>query len=105
MSGNNIKNPETPFPKTQQLNDRDILNDALSTEKYLCQSYVTAMQEASHDSLYQTIFDQFRETSKQQRSLYDLAFKHGWYALTPHDSQEIQQTVQQFQGYKQDQLQ
>ena len=101
MSEKTIKNPQTPFPETPELNDRDILSDALSTEKYLCHSYLTAMQEASHDALYQLIFSQFRDTSKQQRSFYDLTFTHGWYVLTPTASQEIQQTVQQFEGYKQ----
>lgn len=101
MSEQTIKNPQTPFPETPELNDRDILSDALSTEKYLCNSYQTAMQEASHDALYQLIFAQLRDTSKQQRSFYDLNFKHGWYVLTPTTSQEIQQTVQQFQGYNQ----
>lgn len=101
MNQQTVKNPETPFAETPQLNDRDILNDALSTEKYLCSSYETAMHEASHDALYQLIFTQLRNTSKQQRSFYDLLFTHGWYVLTPTTSQEIQQAVQQYQGYKQ----
>ena len=101
MNQQTVKNPETPFPETPQLNDRDILNDALSTEKYLCHSYETAMHEASHDALYQLIFTQLRNVSKQQRSFYELLFTHGWYTVTPADSQEIQQVVQQFQGYKQ----
>ncbi|WP_019414533.1 spore coat protein [Paenisporosarcina sp. TG20] len=100
-----IKNPETPYPETPSLNDRDILSDALSMEKYLCHSYETAMHEASHDNLYQIIFSQLRNTSKQQRSFYDLHFTHGWYVLTPADSQEIQQVVQQFKDDKQQQLQ
>ena len=86
---------------TNRKESRNILNDALSTEKYLCSSYTTAMHEASHDALYQVIFTQLRDTSKQQRSFYDLMFTHGWYTLTPADTQEIQQATQQFQGYKQ----
>jgi len=101
MSVSPIKNPQTPYPETPELNDRDILSDALSTEKYLCHSYQTAMQEASHDALYQLIFAQLRDTSKQQRNFFDLQFVHGWYVLTPSTAQEIQQAVQQFQGYKQ----
>lgn len=101
MSGKTIKNPQTPYPETPELNDRDILSDALATEKSLCHSYHSAMQEASHDALYQMIFSQLRDTSKQQRNFYDLMFVHGWYVLTPSTAQEIQQAVQQFQGYKQ----
>lgn len=101
MNQQTVKNPETPHAETPQLNDRDILNDALSTEKYLCGSYLTAMNEASHDALYQVIFTQFKDTSKQQRSFYDLLFTHGWYTLSPADTQEIKQASQQFEGYKQ----
>ena len=101
MNQQTVKNPETPFPETPQLNDRDILNDALSKEKYLCHSYETAMHEASHDALYQLIFTQLRACSKQQRSFYELLFTHGWYTITPANPQEIQQVVEQFQGYKQ----
>lgn len=100
MSEQTIQNPETPFPETGQLNDRDILNDALSTEKHLCNSYLTAMTEASHDAFYQLIFSQMRDTSKQQRSFFDLLFSHGWYVLTPTPSKDLQQAVKQFQGYK-----
>ncbi|MFX3673902.1 MAG: spore coat protein [Paenisporosarcina sp.] len=101
MNKSTIQNPETPYSETPQINDRDLLNDALSMEKHLCSAYVNAMQEASHDALYQTIFSQMRDISKQQRGFFDLSFNHGWYALKPADSKEIQQTVQQFQGYKQ----
>ena len=101
MNKSSIQNPETPYSETPQMNDRDLLNDALSMEKYLCSAYENAMQEASHDALYQTIFSQMRDISKQQRSFYDLHFNHGWYELKPADSKEIQQTVQKFQGYKQ----
>lgn len=101
MSEQTIQNPETPFSESAQLNDRDILNDALSTEKHLCNSYLTAMNEASHDAFYQLIFSQMRDTSKQQRSFFDLLFTHGWYVLTPSSSKDIQQAVKQFQGYKQ----
>lgn len=96
-----MQNPETPYAETSQLNDRDMLNDALSTEKYLCHSYGTAMHEASHDALYQLIFSQMRATSTQQRNFYELLFTHGWYTLAPADANEIQQVVQQFEGYKQ----
>lgn len=101
MNKSTVQNTETPFAETPELNDRDLISDALATEKQLCSSYGTATQEASHDALYQMIFSQLRDISKQQRNFYELQFKHGWYALTPADSKGIQETVQQYQGYKQ----
>ena len=101
MSKSTVQNSETPFAETPQLNDRDLISDALSQEKQLVSGYVIATQEASHDALYQMIFSQLRDISKQQRNFYELQFKHGWYALTPAASKEIQEAVQQYQDYKQ----
>ncbi len=40
---NKTQNPETPIPKTPEMNERDFLNDMLSYEKYITASYSTAM--------------------------------------------------------------
>ncbi|MCQ6266697.1 spore coat protein [Fictibacillus sp. WQ 8-8] len=96
---NKIQNPESQVPKTPQMNDRDFLNDILSYEKYMTASYSTAMNEASHDALYQEIHSIFDETKNMQRELYELMFQKGWYALTPEQPQKLQQAAQQFTGY------
>lgn len=100
---NRIKNPETPVPKTPQMNDRDFLNDALTTEKYISSSYSTALKEASHESLYRTIASVSQETDDCHRNLYNLMFKNGWYGLEKETPQTIQQSVQQFSNYMQSQ--
>ncbi|MDN4072480.1 spore coat protein [Fictibacillus terranigra] len=96
---NKIQNPESPVPKTPQMNDRDFLNDILSYEKYMTASYSTAMNEASHDALYQEIHSIFDETKNMQRELYSLMFQKGWYSLTPEQPQKLQQAAQQYAGY------
>lgn len=101
MESSTIKNPSAQVPETPELNDRDLITDALSTEKHLCNSYATAMHEASHDAYYQVISGIFEDTSKQQRKFYDLMFQHGWYSLTPAQSAEIKQAEQQFSNSKQ----
>jgi len=78
---NKIQYPETPIPKTPVMNERDFLNDMLSYEKYITASYSTAMNEASHASLYQDIHAIFDETKNLQRELYNLMFQKGWYSL------------------------
>ncbi|MFE7065178.1 spore coat protein [Sutcliffiella sp. NPDC057660] len=96
---NKIQYPETPIPKTPEMNERDFLNDMLSYEKYITASYSTAMNEASHASLYQDIHAIFDETKNLQRELYNLMFQKGWYSLEAEQPQILQQAAQQFTGY------
>lgn len=94
-----IQNPETQIEKTVQLNDRDVINDFLATEKYMTDGYSTALNEVSNQTFYDTLLQIFTETQNQQRHLYNLMFKNGWYSLDKADQQQIDQAVQQFTGY------
>lgn len=96
---NKIQNPSTQVPKTPQMNERDFINDVLATEKYMTASYSTALNEASHESLYQDVLQIFNETQNCQRELFNLMFKKGWYGFEAADPQKLQQSHQQFQGY------
>lgn len=99
-----IQNSETQVPKTPQMNDRDYLNDILLTEKYMGVSYVHALQEASHQALYQDIKVVFDATADHQRDLYNLMFNKGWYKVESQAPQKMQQTHQQFSQYAQQQF-
>ncbi|MBA4536938.1 spore coat protein [Bacillus aquiflavi] len=94
-----VQNPETQVPKTPQMNDRDFVNDMLTTEKYMTTSYTMALHEASHQALYQDLLSIFNETQDAQRELYNLMFKKGWYHVDAEAQQKLQQSYQQFQGY------
>ncbi|MBT2687516.1 spore coat protein [Bacillus sp. ISL-47] len=96
---NTIQNPETQVNKTPQMNDRDFTNDMLAMEKWMTNAYSVAMNEASHQSLYQDMLTVFNETQNHQRDLYNLMFKKGWYKVEAADQQKLQQSYQQFQGY------
>lgn len=98
-----IKNPETQVTKGPQMNDRDFVNDLLSTEKYMAASYSSALNEASHQALYQDILTIRNETQQSQRDLYNLMFNNGWYSLEAADTQKLQQSHQQFSNYIQQQ--
>lgn len=94
-----VKNPKSQVPKTPQMNDRDFSNDLLMTEKYMTNSYNTALNEASHEALYQDILSIFTETQNEERQLYNLMFRKGWYKLEQEEQQKLQQKYQQFQNY------
>ncbi|WP_079526978.1 MULTISPECIES: spore coat protein [Halobacillus] len=97
---NKIQNPETSVPKTPQMNERDFINDQLTTEKYMTGSYSVALNEASNETLYQDLSTIFKETQDCQRNLYNLMFKNGWYAVEQAEQTKVQQSYQQFNGYK-----
>jgi len=99
MNTRQVQNPEAQVPKTPQMNERDFLNDMLTTEKYMTLSYSVFLHEASNQPLYQDILNIFTETQNCQRDLYNVMFKKGWYKLEAADPQKLQQTHQQFQGY------
>lgn len=94
-----IQNPKTETPNTPEMNERDFLNDMLTTEKYLTSSYTVAIHEASHQSLYDELLSIYNETENAQRDLYYLMFKKGWYHVDAENPQNLQQSYQQFQGY------
>ncbi|KYD08854.1 hypothetical protein B4102_1861 [Heyndrickxia sporothermodurans] len=94
-----IQNQQTPVPESPRMSDRDLVNDLLSMEKYLTASYNNAMNEASHEALYQDLLSVFTETQNEQRELYNLMFQNGWYKLEAAEQQKVQQSLQQHQGY------
>ncbi len=105
MGGQNqgrIKNPSVGVPKVKgaDLNDRDILNDVLATEKYLTDNFNIFVREVSHDQLHQVTMGIFIETHQTAREAYNLMFKKGWYTLTSASRQAVDQVHQQFSNYQ-----
>nr|WP_263327925.1 spore coat protein [Neobacillus sp. Marseille-Q6967] len=97
-----IANPQTgelPKVKTPDMNDRDFLNDGLSTCKYLTDSLNIAVREASHGELYNEFVQILTETHQSCRELYNLMFQHGWYKLEAEDQQKLDQAYKQFSNY------
>lgn len=86
----------TPVQQGPQMNDRDFTNDLLATEKYLTIAYSTALNEASHQTLYQDLLTVLNETQQAQRDLYHFMFQNGWYTLEAADTQKLQQSYQKF---------
>lgn len=94
-----IQNPKTQVPESSQMSDRDFINDILTTEKHMTGSYSTALNEASHESLYKDLNQIFNETQDCQRQLFNVMFKKGWYSFDAADQQQLNQSYQQFSGY------
>jgi hypothetical protein len=102
QSNNKIANPQTgqlPKVKGPDMNDRDFVNDGLSTCKYLTDSLNIAVREASHEQLYTEMFQILKETHDSCRGFYNLMFKNGWYKLEAEEQQKIDQAYKQFSNY------
>ena len=95
-----IQNQETQVPKTPQMSDRDFINDILTTEKYMTSSYSIALDEASHEALFDDIQKICHETQLCQRDIFNLMFKKGWYSFDAESQQTLTQSYEQFTGYK-----
>ncbi|WP_409304421.1 spore coat protein [Peribacillus sp. SCS-155] len=97
-----IANPQTgqlPKVKTPEMNDRDYINDGLSTCKYLTDSLNIAVREASHEQLYSDMLEILQETHESCRKMYNLMFQNGWYKLEAEEQQKLDQAHKQFSNY------
>ncbi len=93
---NKVQNPKTEIPSNHQINDKDILNDILSSEKNMSNNYSVALNEMSNEPLYHDILTVFLETKTAQRRLFNLLFKHGWYTLERADVNKINEKYQEY---------
>lgn len=99
---------EIGVPQTGQLsqvkgpgmNDRDLINDILSYEKYLTGGYNTGLNEMQNPKLHQDVQNILNDVHGMQLQLFDLMFQKGWYKMKAADKQEISQAHTQFNNYK-----
>lgn len=96
-----IQNPKSPqdAQANQQMNDRDRLEDMLSTEKYLTNNFNVYAREAGHKQLQQDVMTILNETHQIQYEMFELMFQKGHYKLEAEQQMKLDQTFQQFQGY------
>lgn len=89
MNNQIISNPKVEVPTGMQLNDKDHLNDLLSSLKCLVKDYTVAMSEASNEMLYQQYKTMADQLSLLQRETYELMFRYGWYSLEKAEEMKI----------------
>lgn len=86
-----IENEKTQIPSTKEINDMDILNDILYSEKAMSENYNTAIGEMSNKTLFKKILELYNETKEIERDTFDLLFKNGWYSLEKAEETKINQ--------------
>lgn len=63
------------------MKDKYIMMDALLSEKNLTSNTVTALNEASCDTIYKAYHDIFEKLTKEAKDLFNLCYNNGWYTL------------------------
>ena len=86
---NKIQNPKTQVEDTIEMNDENYLNDMLETEKNMSVNMTYALNEASNENLFDEIYETFNMVKESQRTLFELAFKKGWYCLEKAEENKI----------------
>lgn len=89
MNNQIISNSKVEVSTGMQLNDKDHLNDLLSSLKCLVKDYTVAMSEASNETLYQQYKTMADQLSLLQRETYELMFRYGWYSLEKAEEMKI----------------
>ena len=78
------------------LSEKEIINDALSSEKQLLHVYSTYLAEASCPNLRNELTRVFNETQQMQFELYKAMEQKGWYTTQNAELQQVQQAVDKF---------
>ena len=97
MANNKVCCEEVKVEKTIDLNDRDYLNDLLYNEKSILSNTVTALSEASNESIKSVFLDFFNTIDNIQTKTYELAWNNGWYTLEQAEKTKISQKEKELQ--------
>ena len=90
-----IQNEKIEVDNTDKLNDLDLLNDILESEKNTSNNYSIALNEMSNNKLYKEVFELFKETKELARETYNIAFKNGWYTLETAEETKISKALKE----------
>lgn len=86
---------------TPNLNEQDLMTDALNTEKQSITSYGSYLAEATCQELRQQINQILAENQQVQYEIYDTMKQRGWYQTKNAQLNEVNQTVQKMGQMKQ----
>lgn len=89
MNNTEICNPKTEVAKGIELTDKDYIEGVLTVCKDLEKNLTVALTEASHENLYEKIFEMFTDIADLQRETYELWFRKGWFVVEAETQDKI----------------
>ena len=84
----------------EALTEEEIVNDTLASCKGLLGLLNTYATEASNEEIEDVIEDIYLTMKDNQRGLYKVMYKKGWYKLEKGDSKKIYSAITQFNEYR-----
>lgn len=81
----------------KEMNNRDLLDDILASEKAITTNTSIALIEASNDKLEKEIFEFFETVLELQREAFELAWNNGWYTLEEVQKSKIGEKAKSLQ--------
>lgn len=81
-----------------QMQEKEILNDVLSSEKALTGSYNNFANESATPTVRDEFMRILTEEHQIQSDVFDEMQKRGWYPTPAAEQQKIQQAKQKFQN-------
>jgi len=91
---------QLPKVKGPEMNERDRINDVLSSVKQMTVGYTIGLNEMQNPKLHQDIQNILNDTHLAQKQIFDVMFQKGWYKMNAADQQEISQAHSQFSQYR-----
>ncbi len=85
-----------PSQVTQLLDEKQLLQDSLISQKHITDSYNVYAGECTSEQLRNTMLGILDEEHKIQADLFSSLQSHGWYQVEPAEQQKIQQTRQKY---------
>ena len=86
---NKVQNPKIELESSIEMNDENYLNDILETEKNMSVNFTYALNEASNETLFNEIYEIFKQIKEAQRNLFELSFRKGFYTLEKAETNKI----------------
>ena len=86
---NKVQNPKIELDSSIEMNDENYLNDILETEKNMSVNFTYALNEASNETLFNEIYEMFKQIKEAQRNLFQLSFRKGFYTLEKAETNKI----------------
>lgn len=86
---NKVQNPKIELDSSIEMNDENYLNDILEAEKNMSVNFTYALNEASNETLFNEIYEMFKQIKEAQRNLFELSFRKGFYTLEKAETNKI----------------
>jgi spore coat protein CotF len=79
-----------------QLTEKEMLSDALTSQKFVTDSYNTFSNECANPEVRNTFMNILNDEHRIQFQVFDEMSKRGWYQVSNAEQTKINQVKQQF---------